>query len=240
MLFFKEAKNMDKKDLAKIYANEKYSSNQNTAKQISKRLNDIICIFEWHGVTDPTDADFENIIKPEITATKGNKGEQASASTVQAYLGAGKVFYQWLKMRGDNRMTENEISNVEEQNAVTNMEQADTPPEASINQEAKNEEINAVETGRNEDIEVAESPEKSTEQKRGRPQKTGREEKFTLYMTTERMNNLQMLSKAYKVTITDILNNLIDQYCEKNLRVLTVMKKQEEELAAIISLQNKN
>ncbi len=226
------------RNLVKIYVNEKYSLNQDTAKQISKRLNDIICIFERHGVTDPTDADFENIIKPEITATKGKKGKPASPNTVEAYLGTGKVFYEWLNKRGDNRMTENEINNVEEQSAVIDMAQTDTPP--SINQEAKNEELNAVETGSNKDIEIAESPEKSTEQKRGRPQKTGREEKFTLYMTTERMNNLQMLSKAYKVTITDILNNLIDQYCEKNLRVLTVMKEQEEELAAVISLQNKN
>ena len=230
---------MDKRDLVKIYVNEKYSLNQNTAKQISKRLNDIICIFERHRVTDPTDADFENIIKPEITATKGKKkGKPASPNTVEAYLGVGKEFYEWLKTRGDNRMTENEINNVEEQSAVIDMAQTDTP--LSINQEAKNEELNAVETGRDEAVEIAESPEKSMEQKRGRPQKTGREEKFTLYMTTERMNNLQMLSKAYKVTITDILNNLIDQYCDKNLRVLTVMKKQEEELAAVISLQNKN
>ena len=232
---------MDKKGLAKIYANEKYSSNQNTAEQISTRISDIIDILERHGITDPTDADFENIVKPEITATKGKKkGKPASPNTVEAYLGTGKVFYEWLNKRGDNRMTENEISNVEEQSAVIDMPQTDTPPEALINQEAKNEELNAVETGSNKDIEIAESPEKSTEQKRGRPQKTGREEKFTLYMTTERMNNLQMLSKAYKVTITDILNNLIDQYCEKNLRVLTVMKEQEEELAAVISLQNKN
>lgn len=237
MLSFKEAlmDNQDIRKLVEIYVSEKYPK---SGEQISKRINDIICIFERHGITDPIDADFENIIKPEITAIKGKKdGELASSSTVKAYLRVGKEFYKLVKARGEKQMTENEISNVEEQIAITNME-TDTPP--SIHQEAKNEELNAVETGSNKDIEIAESPEKSTEQKRGRPQKTGREEKFTLYMTTERMNNLQMLSKAYKVTITDILNNLIDQYCEKNLRVLTVMKEQEEELAAVISLQNKN
>ena len=196
------------RNLVKIYVNEKY---QKSAEQISKRLNDIVDIFERHGVTDPTDADFENIIKPEITATKGKKkGKPASPNTVEAYLGTGKVFYEWLNKRGDNRMTENEISNVEEQSAVIDMPQTDTPPEALINQEAKNEQP------------------QNTERRVGKPVTTGRSEKISLYLTKETYRQLEALRIYDEIDLQDLLNEAIQVYFETRADDLEFLQRQAQ------------
>ena len=207
MLFFRRLlmDNQNIRKLVKIYVSEKYPK---SAEQISKRLNDIICIFERHGVTDPTDADFENIIKPEITATKGKKGKPASLNTVEAYLGTGKVFYEWLNKRGDNRMTENEINNVEEQSAVIDMAQTDTPP--SINQEAKNEQP------------------QNTERRVGKPVTTGRSEKISLYLTKETYRQLEALRIYDEIDLQDLLNEAIQVYFETRADDLEFLQRQAQ------------
>ena len=56
--------------------------------------------------------------------------------------------------------------------------------------------------------------------------KTGRTEKFTLYMSTEAMDNLTLLAGAYGITSTDLLNNLITKFCKEQCHALAMLKSQ--------------
>lgn len=62
----------------------------------------------------------------------------------------------------------------------------------------------------------------------GRP-KTGRTEKFTLYMSAEAMEDLTMLTAAYNTNITELLNKFIDDYRTKQTRQIAFLKKQKQE-----------
>ena len=62
----------------------------------------------------------------------------------------------------------------------------------------------------------------------GRP-KTGRTEKFTLYMSAEAMEDLTMLTEAYNTNITELLNKFIDDYRTKQTRQIAFLKKQKQE-----------
>ena len=64
--------------------------------------------------------------------------------------------------------------------------------------------------------------------KAGRPESTGRSEKFTLYMTPELWKKIQMLADLDEVKITDLMNYALEYYCEK---------EREEDLAFLDSLE---
>lgn len=51
--------------------------------------------------------------------------------------------------------------------------------------------------------------------KAGRPESTGRSEKFTLYMTPELWKKITMLADLDEVKITDLMNYALEYYCEK-------------------------
>ena len=187
---------------------KKYSTPSSIGQQKS-RLRRCIGIFQKHGITSPTVEDFE-ILRAEIKSKPGK------------YIKLARDFYNWSEMRGDNKMKENESRSTEAQQDIIDVEQVEQQQAApSINQEAT--------TFDNEN---------NSEPKRGRPQKVGREEKFTLYMTKERMNNLKALSEGYNITITDILNNLIDEYCERKKRYLEMLLRQKQEREAFLSEEN--
>ena len=65
--------------------------------------------------------------------------------------------------------------------------------------------------------------------KRGRPIKTGREAKLTLYMSEEQMTNLKAITDGLHITMTEVINKLIDEYCEKHSDFLDLLKRQEQE-----------
>lgn len=58
------------------------------------------------------------------------------------------------------------------------------------------------------------SPVKAS-RKPGRPETTGRTEKFTLYMTPELWKKITMLADLDEVKITDLMNYALEYYCEK-------------------------
>ena len=55
-------------------------------------------------------------------------------------------------------------------------------------------------------------------------------------MTKERMSNLKALTRNRDITITDLLNNLIDEYCTKQSRYIKAVKELEEKGKALESL----
>ena len=66
--------------------------------------------------------------------------------------------------------------------------------------------------------------------KPGRPETTGRSEKFTLYMTPELWKKITMLADLDEKTITDFLNNVLEYYCDN---------KRAEDLDFLYSLERK-
>ena len=80
-----------------------------TAEQNFKRLNEAVNILEQNGITDPTESDFENILRPAIAAKGKKAGEQAQEKTIRRTLSLAKRFYQNLKLKGDLSMNDNEI-----------------------------------------------------------------------------------------------------------------------------------
>lgn len=207
---------------AKIFIEETHvGKTPSTIRDNLRRLNEAVNIFEQNGITAPTEADFENILRPAIAAKGKKAGEQAQEKTIRRTLSLARKFYQNLKLKGEIQMNDNEFTTNNEQN-----EQADFSPEASIV------------TAENNASEISEAkPEQKTQApKRGRKTQTGREEKFTLYMTKERMENLRTLTKNRKITITDLLNNLIDEYCKKQSRYLEAVRELEKKGEALEAL----
>ena len=188
-------------ELIEIFIAENYKK-PSSIRQQKSRLRRCVGIFQEHGITSPTVEDFE-ILRAEIK------------SDAKKYISLARDFYNWLEMRGDNKMKENEST---AQQGIIDVEQVEQQQAAP-----------SIMTFNNED---------NSEPKRGRPQKAGREEKFTLYMTKERMNNLKALSEGYNISITDILNNLIDEYCEKKNRYLQMLLRQKQEREAFLSEEN--
>ena len=55
-------------------------------------------------------------------------------------------------------------------------------------------------------------PETPAKKSAGRPRTTGRSEKFTLYMTADTMENLSIIANYDNKTLTDLLNNIVENY----------------------------
>lgn len=187
-----------------------------TAEQNFKRLNKAVNIFEQNGITNPTEADFENILRPAIAAKGKKAGEQAQEKTIRRTLNLAREFYQNSKLKGDFQMNDNEFTNNNEQN-----KQADFSPEAS------------TATAENNASEISEAkPEQENEAQTkkavGRP-KTGRTEKLTLYTTAETLEELNMLIAEYGTNITELLNKLIDDYLATQSKQIAWLKERKQE-----------
>ena len=174
-----------------------------TAEQNFKRLKEAVNIFVQNGITDPTEADFENILRPAIAAKGKKAGEQAQEKTIKRTLSLARKFYHWIKSKGDNFMNDNEFTNTEERQPE---EQSDFNF-APLN-EAKPEQEN----------------EAKTKKAVGRP-KTGRTEKLTLYTTAETLEELNMLIAEYGTNITELLNKLIDDYLATQSKQIAWLKE---------------
>ena len=65
----------------------------------------------------------------------------------------------------------------------------------------------------------------------GRPRTTGRTEKFTLYMTADVMENLNIVAGYDNITLTDLLNNIVENYIntrEDDINWVKDIDKQKE------------
>lgn len=69
--------------------------------------------------------------------------------------------------------------------------------------------------------------------KAGRPETTGRSEKFTLYMTPALWKKIRMLADLDEDNITDFLNNVLEDYCDNerqdDLDFLYTLERKKEE-----------
>lgn len=196
---------MNVHEAVKIYVKEHYPNSQ-TATQQEKRLYTIVKIFSDNGITIPTEADYENILKPAI-ASKGKKqGQPASERTINDRISLARKFYTWYQSKGDLSMIDNEVINNEQEQTG----QPDFSPEA-LN-EAKSEQ----------------EDETPTKKAVGRP-KTGRTEKLTLYTTAETLEELNMLIAEYGTNITELLNKLIDDYLATQSKQIAWLKDRKQQ-----------
>ena len=70
--------------------------------------------------------------------------------------------------------------------------------------------------------------------------KTGRTEKFSLYMTPENLDNLNLLAGAFGTDVTALLNNLIDKYCDEKANALYVLKGQRAKFREMFCKEKMN
>ena len=179
-----------------------------TAEQNFKRLNEAVNIFVQNGVTNPTEADFENILRPTVAAKGKKAGEQAQEKTIRRTLNLAGKFYQ--KLKGDFSMNDNEITIT-----ATKERQLEEQPDFSL--EAVNET----------------KPEQETEAtKRGKPVTTGRSKKISLYLTPETFNRLDDLRKYDEADMQDLLNEAIEAYFKTRADDMKFLREQEEERRA--------
>ena len=177
-----------------------------TAEQNFKRLNEAVNIFVQNGVTNPTEADFENILRPAIAAKGKKAGEQAQEKTIRRTLSLARKFYHWIKSKGDNFMNDNEFS-------ITATEERQHEKQLNFNSESLNE---------------AKPEQESEATKRGKPVTTGRSKKISLYLTPETFNRLDDLRKYDDADMQDILNEAIEAYFKTRTDDIKFLQEQEE------------
>ena len=176
-------------ELIEIFIAENYK--KSSIGQQNSRLRRCIGIFQEHGITSPTVDDFE-ILRAEIT------------SAPEKYTSVAREFYNWVEMRGDNKMKENESRSTEAQQGIIDGEQVEQQQAApSINQQA-------------------------TEPRAGRPVSTGRSEKISLYITKETAKKIEALRIFYDIDLQDLLNEAIQVYFDTQKNILEFLQEQEQ------------
>lgn len=195
---------------AKIFIEETHIGKApSTIRDNLRRLNEAVNIFVKNGITTPTEADFENILRPAIAAKGKKAGEQAQEKTIRRTLNLARKFYHWIKSKGDNFMNDNEFT-------ITNTEERQLEEQQDFYTEAVNEAKHEHEA------------EAQTKKTVGRP-KTGRTEKLTLYTTAETLEELNMLIAEYGTNITELLNKLIDDYLATQSKQIAWLKERKQE-----------
>ena len=191
----------------KIYIEETHIGKaQSTIRDNLRRLNEAVNIFVQNGIIAPTEADFENILRPAIAAKGKKAGEQAQEKTIRRTLNLTKRFYQNLKLKGEIQMNENEIT-------ITATEEKQPDEQPDFYPEALNEA----------------KPEQETEApKRGKPVTTGRSKKISLYLTPETFNRLDDLRKYDDADMQDLLNEAIEAYFKTRNDDIRFLQEQEE------------
>lgn len=181
------------------------SEKGSTAEQNFKRLNEAVNIFVQNGITNPTEADFENILRPAIAAKGKKAGEQAQEKTIRRTLSLAKKFYQNLKLKGDFQMNDNELT-------ITAADERQSDKQPDFYPEALNEAKHGAIVGR--------------------PPKTGRTgqngKKISLYMTKETFNRLEALRTYDDADMQDLLNNAIEAYFKTRADDMKFLREQEE------------
>ena len=183
-----------------------------TAEQNFKRLNESVNIFEQNGITAPTEADFDNILRPAIAAKGKKTGEQAQDKTIRRTLSLARKFYHWIKSKGDFQMNDNEILTKEER-------QTDLILEAAETSTTENNHPEVYEGKQGQEAEVP---------KRGKPVTNGRSEKISLYMTKETFNRLDDLRKYDEASLQDLINEALEVYFKTRADDIKFLQSQEE------------
>lgn len=200
-------------EIKKFIREQNYKGNitekGSTAEQNFKRLKEAVNIFVQNGITDPTEADFENILRPAIAAKGKKAGEQAQEKTIKRTLSLAIKFYHWIKSKGDNFMNDNELT-------ITDTEERQPEEQPDFNSAPLNE------------AKPEQENEAQTKKAVGRP-KTGRTEKLTLYTTAETLEELNMLIAEYGTNITELLNKLIDDYLATQSKQIAWLKERKQE-----------
>ena len=181
-----------------------------TAEQNFKRLKEAVNILEQNGITVPTEADFENILRPAIAAKGKKAGEQAQPKTVDRSISLARKFYHWIKSKGEIQMNENELT-------TTATEERQPEEQPYFCTEALNE---------------AKPEQEAEAQKRGKPVRTGRSEKISLYLTPQTFNRLDDLRKYDETNMQDLLNEAIEVYFKTRADDIKFLMEQEEERRA--------
>lgn len=200
-------------EIKKFIREQNYKGNitekGSTVEQNFKRLKQAVNIFEQNGITAPTEADFENILRPAIAAKGKKAGEQAQEKTIRRTLSLARKFYHWIKSKGDNLMNDNELT-------ITDTEERQPEEQPDFNSASLNE------------AKPEQENEAQTKKAVGRP-KTGRTEKLTLYTTAETLEELNMLIAEYGTNITELLNKLIDDYLTTQSKQIAWLKERKQE-----------
>ena len=74
----------------------------------------------------------------------------------------------------------------------------------------------------------------------GRPRTIGRTEKFTLYMTADTMENLNIIASYDNETVTDLLNNIVENYIITREDDIEFIKIQREQISIRKKLRSAN
>lgn len=213
-----EVKNFIKAQQYKGAIDEKGS----TAEQNYKRLNEAVNILEKNGITVPTEADFENILKPAITAKGKKAGTQAKDKTINRGLNLAKKFYHWSQSKGDFHMNDNEAITAEEELAALGPEFAGFAETMRLKRAIYEREAEkAKESSQPGDKEAS-------KRERGKPVTTGRSEKLTLYLTPQTFNRLDDLRKYDEANLQDLLNEAIEVYFKSREDDMRFLQEQEE------------
>lgn len=205
---------MNLSEYLKKYLSLKSGTSKNNQQKIKRNIDIAIKVFgaEIPYLDNPKSADYQQLqdcIKQTLHGRK--KGEkktnEISPRQIKDTIAIIRNFYKWVVEQQVNLFSMEEKEMTQENNFF---QAPITPPYSPV--DYNNE---------------------STKRK-GRPKTTGRREKFTLYMTAENLLKLQELSNVYNTTVTEILNNLIERYCEDNSAILETVKQQKEVLQQMI------
>ncbi len=178
-----------------------------------------------------------------------HKGQKFSESVIRDWKNLTEKFYDRNGKRSDDKTTtESQISIPEFEAAPVPDDQTNSteiPHTVSEDTTADNNDIpkgehymteydnsavtaEAVQTTQPQPL----SPVKAS-RKPGRPETTGRTEKFTLYMTPELWKKITMLADLDEAKITDLMNYALEYYCEKerseDLEFLYSLERRKQE-----------
>ena len=199
---------MDYRNMVEDYLIKKIADkpeiDPNFINKLRKRIYESIEVFEQNNITFPLQADYENILRPYIASKKGRKGN-FKGKTINEWLSAINSFYTWTK--------ENETMTEHEDMQLTIEENEQAKPEISTVEE--NTQAPEAPQTSNENTKATPLPvniDALAKKSAGRPRTTGRTEKFTLYMTADVMENLNIVAGYDNITLTDLLNNIVENY----------------------------
>lgn len=180
----------------------------------------------------PYGEDYEGIrlyFQSIMTQTSEPKRKYRDSTIDKEIIREYQKFIKWKK--------ENETMTEHENNQIAFEEEVEqTQPE--IFTENKASQANDTTQNSNENTEATSLPhtnedhETPVKKSAGRPKTTGRTEKFTLYMTAETMENLNIIASYDNGTVTDLLNNIVESYIstrEDDINWVKDFEKMKEE-----------
>lgn len=218
---------MDYRNMVEDYLTKKIADkpkiDPNTINKLRTRIYESIEVFEQNNITFPLQANYENILRPYVASKKGKRGN-FKTKTIKEWLSAINSFYTWTKENETMREHEDKQLTIEATEhakpGISTVEVATQAPKAP---QISNENTEATPLPVNIDTLAKKSA--------GRPRTTGRTEKFTLYMTADIMENLNIVAGYDNITLTDLLNNIVENYIntrEDDINWVKDIDKQKE------------